>query len=77
MTQVRGQSLVLVSEFVFSHRQRREDGVAGVVQLVVGDGGVQVGGFLHRLRRETKLTLLIQSRRQVAPTATEQTHDNK
>lgn len=57
--------------FRFSHRQWREDGVTGIVQLVVRDGCVQIRRLLHRLRRETKLTLFIQNC-QLTPTTTEQ-----
>lgn len=60
------------SSVLFSHRQWGKDSVSAVVQLVVRHGRVQVRGLLHRLRRETKLTLFIQSP-QLTPTTTEQT----
>lgn len=49
----------------FSHRQGGEDGVRAILQLVVGQGRVQLAGVLHR---EAELALLIQGR-QLAPTA--------
>ena len=55
----------------FSHRQRREDGVAGVVQLVVRDGRVQIAWLLPRLRRVTKLTIFIDSSNQLTTATTE------
>lgn len=63
---------LLVLLVLCSHRQRGEDGVGSVVQLVVGEGGLQVWGLLHSLCREAVLTLLIQSG-QLTATATEHT----
>lgn len=65
------QSDVDSSTLRFSHRQWREDAVTAIVQLIVRNGCIQICRLLHCLRRETKLTLFIQSS-QLTTTTTEQ-----
>lgn len=60
----------------FSHRQWREDTVTAIIQLVVGDSGVQIRCLVHSFRGEPKLTIFIQSC-QLTATATLHTDERQ